>query len=306
MNVRDWALISFTILAQMSVGSFIVLGFVYFFAARKAGNEEADRLSDRALLAIGPVMVLGLVASLFHLGTPLIAFRAVTNLGSSWLSREIFFGVLFTIVGGAFALMQWRKISTSTMRNVIAWIAAILGLALVFSMSNVYLLPTQPAWSTLVTPITFFTTTLLLGSLAMGVAFVANYSYIQRRMPECEEVQCELLRGSFRWIAIVTVVLLGVEFVVLPIYVAYLAAGFKVAAASAKLLIGEYGVIFALRLILAFVGAGIFGVFLYQNALSPGREKVLANFAYGAFALVLVAEVLGRFLFYATQVQIVI
>ena len=43
MNTHDWALVAFTILAQMSVGSFVVLGIVYFFAARSAGSEEADR-----------------------------------------------------------------------------------------------------------------------------------------------------------------------------------------------------------------------------------------------------------------------
>lgn len=304
MNVREWALVLFSILAQMSVGSFVVLRFVYFFAARKAGQEEADRISDRALYAIGPVMILALIASLLHLGNPLNAFRAVSNLGTSWLSREILFGVLFTIVGAAYALMQWRKIGTLMVRNIVAWTAALIGLILVFSMSNVYMLPTQPSWNTLATPITFFTTTLLLGSLAMGVAFVANYTYMQRKDPSCEEAQCELLRGAFRWIAIGIVVLLGVEFVTLPIYAAYLGVGSKVAAESAKLLVGQYGVLFALRLILAFVGAGVFGVFLYQNALSPGREKILANFAYGAFVLVFVAELLGRFLFYATQVQI--
>ena len=72
------------------------------------------------------------------------------------------------------------------------------------------------------------------------------------------------------------------------------------------MLVRSYGVVFALRLILAFVGAGVFGLFLYQNAASPGHEKVMGNLAYGAFAFVLVAEVLGRFLFYATQVQIVV
>ena len=44
MNMREWALIAFTILAQMSVGSFIILGVVHFFAARKSGDVEADRL----------------------------------------------------------------------------------------------------------------------------------------------------------------------------------------------------------------------------------------------------------------------
>jgi len=305
MNTRDWALILFTILAQMSVGSFIVLGAVHFFAARKAGEEEADRFSDRALLAIFPVMALGLLASLFHLGNPINSYRAVTNLGSSWLSREVFFGLLFALVGFTFAILQWRKIGSFKVRNIIAWIAALFGIALVFSMSNIYMLPTQPAWDTLATPISFFTTTLLLGSLALGTAFVINYAYIQRKDPDCAEAQCELLRGVLRWIALGTILLLGVELVTVPLYVATLSAsGSSVAIASTKLLMGDYGFIFALRIVLVFIGAGVFGAFLYQNALSPGKEKVLANYAYGAFVLVFAAEIIGRFLFYATQVQI--
>lgn len=305
MDVREWALIAFTILAQMAVGSFLVLGAVHFFAARKSGMEEADRLSNRALLAIGPVIVLGLVASLFHLGSPLNAYRAVANLDTSWLSREVLFSVLFTVFGGVFALMQWRKIASFTVRNVIAWVTALIGLALVYSMSNVYLLPTQPAWNTLATPISFFATTLLLGVLAMGAAFVANYVYVQRKDPGCAEAQCVLLRGAVRWIAVASVILLGVELVVAPLQVAYLAAGTSEAArASAALMYGEYGLIFGLRLALVFLGAGILGVFLYQNALSPGRERVMGNLAYFAFALVLVSEVLGRFVFYATHVKI--
>ena len=91
----------------------------------------------------------------------------------------------------------------------------------------------------------------------------------------------------------------------MPLYIGTLSASGSVEAiASTKLLMGNYGFAFAIRLILAFVGAGVFGVFLYQNSLSPGREKILANYAYGAFVLVFAAEIIGRFLFYATEVQI--
>lgn len=306
MNLREWALVTFTILSQMSVGAFVVLGVVHFYALRKAGVEEADRLSDRALLAIGPVMVLGLLASLLHLGNPLNSYRAVSNLGTSWLSREILFVVLFTVLGAVFAFMQWRKIATFAVRNIVAWITAIVGLALVYSMSNVYLLPTQPAWNTLATPINFFKSTLLLGSLAMGAAFVANYAYVKRQDPDCEQAQCELLRGAFRGIALTAVIMVGIELVVLPVYLAILATGSSLSASAAAMMIGEFGLIFVLRLVLVFVGAGVLGVFLYQLANIPGQENRLANFAYAAFALVLIAEVLARFMFYATQVQILI
>lgn len=305
MNVREWALIAFTILAQMSVGSFLVLGVVHYFASHKSGMENADQLSDRALIAIGPVMILALFVSLVHLGNPLNAYRAVTNFGTSWLSREIFFGVLFTISGGLFAIMQWRKISTYNIRNLIAWVAMIVGVALVYSMANVYRLPAQPAWDSFATPVSFFVTTFLLGALGIGAAFVANYAYVQRKNPGCASEQCILLRDSLRWIGLASVLLLGVELVVAPVQIAYLAAGTSdAAAASVAMLFNEYGVVLALRFILVFIGAGILGMFVYQNALTPGRERILGNLAYIAFALVFVSEVIGRFLFYTAHVRI--
>jgi len=304
MDIREWALIFFTILAQMAVGSFLVLGVVHFFATRQAGEAEADRLSQRALLAIGPVIVLSLIVSLFHLGNPINAVRAVTNLGTSWLSREILGSVLFTVLGGAFAIMQWRKLSTFTVRNLVAWAAALVGLVLVFVMSQVYNLPVQPAWNTLATPISFYATTLLLGALAMGAAFAANYAYLQRAEPSPSATQGALLRGALRWIALSALVLLVVELVTAPLQLAYLAGGAPAAAASAALITGQYAVVFGLRLVLVFIGAGVLAAFLYRNAMSAGREKLLINLAYLTFALVLIGEVLGRFLFYAAHVKI--
>jgi anaerobic dimethyl sulfoxide reductase subunit C (anchor subunit) len=305
MDLREWALIAFTILTQMSVGAFVVLGVVHFFAARQAGEAEADRLSDRALLAIGPVIVLALVVSLFHLGNPLNAYRAVANLATSWLSREILASVLFAGLGAVFAFMQWRKLGSFAVRATVAGVAALIGLFQVYSMAMVYQLPTQPAWNTIATPIAFFTTTLLLGVLAIGAAFVANYAYVQRTNPGCAEQQCQLLRGSLRWFAIASVLLLGVELVAAPLQVAYLAAAPEAAArASAELMFGEFGVWFGLRLALVFLGAGVLALFLYRTALRAGQEGAMGALAYSAFALVLVAEVIGRYIFYAAHVKI--
>lgn len=300
MNVREWALILFTILTQMSVGAFVVLGLVHTYALRKAGPEQADQLSDRALLAIGPVLVLGLIGSFGHLGNPLNAPRAITNLGTSWLSREIFFSVAFVVVGGVFALMQWRKLSTFAVRNLVAWVAAVLGLIAVLSMSQVYMLRTVPVWNTWTTPVSFFATTFLLGALAVGAAFVANYAYVQRKQPGCVSEQCVLLRDTARGIALSAIGLLGVQFVVIPMYVAYLAGSADTAAAS-QLITHQYALVFILRLALVFVGAGVFGLFVYRNAMSAGREKMLGNLMYAAFVCVLIGEVLGRYMFYAVH-----
>jgi anaerobic dimethyl sulfoxide reductase subunit C (anchor subunit) len=305
MNVREWSLVFFTILGQMSVGSFLVLLLVYFFVSRKYGVEEADRMNNRALYAIGPVLILSIIASVLHLGNVSNAYRSVANIGTSWLSREIFFMILFAVLAGIFGILQWRKIGPIALRMVIAVLAALAGIALVWSMASIYLLATQPAWNIWATPTNFALTTLLLGILAMGAAYVINYAYIQRANPDCAEVQCNILRNTLQTFAIAAVVLLGIELLVVPLQIAYLAVGTSpLALDSVKALFGDHSIILAFRIALAFIGAGLIGVFLYRAAVSPGHEKALTNLAIAAFVLVFVAEILGRYLFYATQVSV--
>ena len=305
MNTNEWALIIFTVVMQMAVGSFIILGGVHFFATRRNGVEEADKMSDRALLAIGPAVVFGLLVTLIHLGNPINAPRAIANIGTSWLSREILFSLLFCAGGAVFAFLQWRKLSTPQVRNGLALIVAALGVCLVVSMSMVYHLFSVPAWDSLATPATFFITTFLLGSLAMGAAFVANFWYVRRKNMDPKNVQYTMLATSLRWIALCSIGMLGLQFIVLPLYLSTLGMDGSAAATASLGLIGQQqGLIFGLQLVLLFVGAGLLAVFLYALAASESRLRALSNVAYLAFALVLISVVLSRYLFYASMVRI--
>jgi anaerobic dimethyl sulfoxide reductase subunit C (anchor subunit) len=304
MELRGWSLIIFTILEQMAVGAFLIFGILHYWASRRTTAENADRLSNYGLLALGPLLALALIASIFHLGNPLNAPRAVTNLGTSWLSREIFFSVLFVVVGGVFAVMQWREIASRAVRNTIAFIAALLGLALVYSMGRVYQLEAQPAWNSWVTSLSFFVTAFLLGMAAVGTAYVATYRIFRRQDPACEEAICALLHGALRWLALVAIILVGIELVVAPLYIGALAIGPEAARGSAELLVIDFGALFTIRLVLAFIGAGLLAVLIYQAASAPGQETRLAYLTYSAFALVLISEVVGRFLFYASHIRL--
>ena len=213
--------------------------------------------------------------------------------------------MLFCVGGAVFAFLQWRKLTTPQVRNAIALIVAVIGIALVVSMSMVYRLFSVPAWNTLATPVTFFLTAFLLGSLAMGAAFVANFWYVRRKNMDPKNVQYTMLATSLRWIALITIALLGVQFIILPIYLSALGMeGTTAAAASIGLIAQQDGVIFALRLVLLFVGAGLLAVFVYAMASSENKLRVVSNLAYLAFALVLVSEILSRYLFYASMVRI--
>lgn len=305
MTGNAWSLVIFTVVMQMAVGAFVFLGGVHYFAARKHGLEEADRLCDRALLAIGPAVVFALIVTFFHLGNPLNAPRAIVHLGSSWLSREVVLSLVFVLGGAAFAVMQWRKLATPSLRNLIGLAVAAVGLALVFAMSQVYRLPVVPAWDSSATPVTFYITTFLLGGMAMGSAFVANYWFIRRRALDPGNVGHSMLATSLRWFALISIALLGLQFLVIPLYLSSLASeAVPAAAASLAVLSHQNGGMFVLRLLLLFLGAGLLSIFVYSMTSSESRVRVMGNTALVAFAMVLVSEVLGRYLFYASMVRV--
>lgn len=296
-------LVIFTILAQMSAGSFVVLGLIHLFGAR-ANPKTMDRVSDPALYAIGPLLMLGFIASIFHLGRWLRAANSLRHLDSSWLSREILVGVIFAVAGAAFALCQWRKWLPARARQGLALFAAVVGVALVFVISKVYSLRTIPAWDTWHTMISFYATSLLLGALAVGVSLVIASEVRTRRGVEDPQSR-RLIVTSVRGIAVGSIIVLGVTFVDLPIYLGRLATNDDPAAQQTiQTLVHTDGAFSIAQIVLGFVALAILGLFLAQ--LSAGRigHRALATVAVSAFAVVLVGAVIGRMLFYASRARI--
>lgn len=300
MNIREWALLIFSILGQLAAGMLLVLLIVRAGVVRKVGVEKAAQLTNPPLYTVLLIMILALLASLFHLGKLAHVIGAVPNLGTSWLSREVVAAVAFVVVLAVYALLLWRKIGSEGLQSIIGWITALIGLFLVYCTGVVYLLPAQPAWNTLATPVTFFVTALLLGVLGAATALMLSYAKLQKKDAALQE----FVKNTLQWIAVAAIILLGIEFLVLPIYLAYLSTQGTAALQTLNLLVGSYGATLALRLLLVFAGAGVLAAYLYLNASIAGQEKSLATLAYSAFALVLISEILGRFLFYATHFRI--
>lgn len=303
MDTREWALLIFTILGQIAAGSLFVLMIVRAYAVSKAGVEQTDRLIDGPLYIIVPIMGLALIASLFHLGNPVNIAKAVPNLGTSWLSREVVIAVTFVILAAVYTLLQWRKIGNNTLRTIIGWIAALVGLFQIYGMGMVYMIRTQPSWNTPATPISFFTTALLMGVATIASALIINHSRVNKGDKKNEQQQ-ELLRKPLQGLAIASIVLLGIEFLVTPLYMAYLSSQGAEGVESLNMMVGEFGVTFALRLIFVFLGAGVLAAYIYRNASIHGKEGTLPTLAYSALIFILVSEVMGRFIFYATHVRI--
>lgn len=110
----------------------------------------------------------GLVSSLWHLGNPQRAWRALSQWRSSWLSRE---GVLAVATLAAFGLYAFLWIAGFGRVVPLGLLAAALALATVYATSMIYAsIKAVPRWSKSPTPILFLAYALSGGALA----FVAS------------------------------------------------------------------------------------------------------------------------------------
>lgn len=303
--LHELPLVIFTIAAQMSAGSFIVLGLINLLGIG-VKQETMEKVTNPALYAIGPLMVLGFVASATHLGHPLNALNAVRHFPTSPLSLEVVLGSAFLGAGALFAVLQWFKVGSFRLRQAVAVVAAALGVALVWAISQVYSLSTVPAWATYHTPMRFFLTAFLLGGLAVGAALVIAAGIRARRSAEVDPAATTVVTRSVRGIALGGLLALGAKFMGLPAYIGYLGAHPSPAAAeSLHRLTDTYGIFSAAQTFLVFAGIALLGYLLYRMSGKEGAgARLLSSIAVLAFLLVLAGEVIGRMLFYASMVRV--
>jgi formate dehydrogenase iron-sulfur subunit len=131
------------------------------------------------LLALLGITVVALNISVFHLGRPAYAWRALKMWRRSWLSREVLlFGLFFAAlaaftVSACVAAMPpaWWSIrwlqhlpTTTVVVSVLGIVTAALGVAGTVASSLIYLVPARPSWNMLHTPIDFLLSAALIGS----------------------------------------------------------------------------------------------------------------------------------------------
>jgi anaerobic dimethyl sulfoxide reductase subunit C len=155
-------LVLFTLGAQASAGASLGLaGWKAYLAWQ--GQEAAVPAAAYAWLLI--VFSLSLGFSLLHLGSPGRAYRALANLRTSWLSREIAAALLF---GG---LLVAAGMSGS---DIWMNLAALAGLGLILVMARAYRLRAVAAWDTPLTLLVFLAAAGVLGGLLAGLLLVAT------------------------------------------------------------------------------------------------------------------------------------
>jgi len=194
-----WSMIFFTTLAGAAQG--LMLALVGVDGAARVGLLEA---APPALLLIGGLLVLlmsgvGLLASTFHLGHPLRAWRAVMMWRTSWLSREVIVLPAFMLVVSCWLLAHHFGMPT-------LWpgvLAAALALLLYLCTGMIYAaVSVIREWASPLTPLNFVAMGLASGlTLASVLAAVMAPSLAGpfARLALPATVLAALLRAASSW-----------------------------------------------------------------------------------------------------------
>ncbi|NQU87969.1 MAG: dimethyl sulfoxide reductase anchor subunit [Mariniphaga sp.] len=167
MVKHAWALVFFTVLAQMSTGTYILYKLSHWLTPVSIFQPG---LARKDILIILCIAAISMIISFIHLGSPKNAFFAICNFKNSWLSREIFFMMAFIgIILLEFIFFKWIK-SSGLMNGIVSALGILAALLFIYSMIKLYQLQTVPNWNSKYTTLSFFNSVLLAGS-AMLILF---------------------------------------------------------------------------------------------------------------------------------------
>lgn len=292
-----YSLVFMTVLTQLSVGGFMALFLseliAYFF-------HLTPFLQN--FLKVGPLAMLGaaslaLSTSVFHLGRPLFAFRALKMWKRSWLSREVLFFSLFAGLASFYSLLRLKGNFPWQMMLGLGALVVITGLVGIYCSARIYMVPARPSWNNIRTPIAFFSTGFLLGPLVTLLLFTWQSETNSRALFQ--------VGGDVVGKSIVGIILVAGIFQLSSILVKFfyiLSREEHELRGTAKLLIEWFRYPFLFRigsLLLTLIGLPLTLVALLQP---EGWNQSVSFWIASFLFLALVSELLGRYLFFVSVV----
>lgn len=306
MNIREWTLPVYTILTQLAAGSLFTLWVIRTCTFIKFERKEMDRIIRIPILIILITAVVAIIGAHFHLSRPFLSFLAISNFHTSWLSRELVFNLLFLFSTFLLWILVWFTKGHNKIKTIMGWAGIIFGCTTDYCMSRIYLLSSQPAWNTPLTTLSFFTTMILLGVVTIPELLEMDLIYSKSRQNENQGVRVQIILKSLNWIILIAIGMVIVTIGLNYFQIVSLRNGDISAQTSLKLLLDLYLPLFIIRFAFLFIGVGWL---VYIGAASKRVKNVsekLATPIFMACQLVVIAEILDRFLFYAIHVRVVI
>lgn len=285
------SLVFFLCATQLAVGGFISLWLTDLLSSAFSFFRTPQATLMPMAVGMFAAAALSLGTAVLHLGRPIMAWKALRNLKSSWLSREILLFSWFSFTAGAYAALfaadAYGLYSVSAMSRLISGgIVALSGIAAVLSSAFIYMVPARPSWHSTVTAYRFLATAFILGP-----AFVASLMTLAGG--KATVLYLVLLAG-----AAVQVVILARHFMHIARTSASVPHELR---GTAKLLTVNFKQVFHARLVTLFVGGILLPLILVRlGSQIPTSYQLPVG---GLIALLLLfSEFAGRYLFFVTVV----
>ncbi|TRZ86483.1 hypothetical protein D4R89_11035 [bacterium] len=289
MAKKEWPLIAFTLLSQTAVGFFLLFTVPLALSGTVTGAADVRLLRLRSLLFVLALLAAAAALSFFHLGNPFNAYRALNNIRTSRLSREIFFELLLIFLVAVVCWLEWRISGSQDLRLGLYLLAALAGVGLIWSMAGIYRLEAVPVWNNAMTPFSFFMTAFVLG--ALGSAAAPAFKLLREgegAPPFAGRFPMNAAALAFLVLNFAGVVLFDPHFGIRRLG----RRGFG------SKLSRVFVLLYGLRL--AFLLAAAVAVVLSILAKSPRvSSSPVPHLVIWAFVAALISETLGRILFYA-------
>lgn len=277
------------VLTQLSVGAF----FVGIVLERILAAELLACL--RPLLAVNALFfgLLALGASVFHLGRPLYAFRAVLGLRHSWLSREIVAFGVFAGLASVYAgvLVLWPE-STSALIAGLGASVGLSGLIAVFCSVMIYVFVRREVWSFSRVAMRFLLTAGVLGIAAVWLSILVLS--IARPSSELARLVSDVGPGLCIALATIAAVKLAWE---AALFRHLLLRQMTPLRRSALLMAGELAGVTLARFATGLLGGLLMPVMLLEFLTSAQDARFVIATSF-VFLACLAGELLERYLFF--------
>lgn len=288
MHSAEWSLVFFTLLSQFSAGLLLSM-FIFRMFLSTDSNINKDKLTFICSVTGFITMLGALVISFLHLNAPSSSVYAMSNLGESWLSREILTASLFAFLLFLLVVASGYKLVSVQMQNFLMLLVVITGFYLIYSMGRLYMIPTVPAWNHPGTMLAFFATAFLTGP----AGFLAVHTKIRNPDNIRQKPATLLLIYSALMLAGMLMVIAATLFARAEIN--NLAnVGFAAQSFSPFLTISRW-------LLLLMGLAAITGT---SGILNKPQTSLLSSTYFWGFVLIFVSEILDRIDFYSSYFKI--
>ncbi len=285
----EYAMVIGYFFISMAIGLFCVGAVIDIWkinVERKA-NHSLAHISKLAITTSLPLVIVGILSTLFHLGKIGSFYNIILNF-SSWLTREAWSAGIFTFCAFVCFLLWRSSVKTNNYRPraIVGAVGIVFGITTIFSMSMIYMsVKAIPAWNTDSILYMNLANAFLLGVFLFGILLAFQYNKNKA------DAELDLLK-IFTWIGLFAIILVGATFLINQVQISMLpdaaqsGSGFGLAIARFSI-----GILMPLLIV------------IYALAKKEQKSSIFPAVFTASFLFIIAGDIMSRMLHFIVAVN---